>query len=359
MKKGISKEIYNRLLKKFWDYMLIYTVILVGVAILGIWYCNKRIWHSYDPFYPLLKWIDNNLISVILGLLLLGGMILACYQLYSITGLMEKITDGVNMVYKGNGDLVELPEEIKEIEQQLNHIMTDVQNSRFAAKQAQQQKNDMIMYMAHDLKTPLTSVIGYITILQEEKELSENIKKKYLSIVSDKAYRLEELINEFFEVTRYNFSHISLELSKVNISRMVEQIVSEFTPMFSEKGLKSEVDIDQDIYLMCDVNQIERVFDNLLKNVFNYSYKDSTVNISVKTCDEATVKIVIENKGKTIPQEKLEHIFEQFYRLDSSRDSRTGGTGLGLAIAKEIIELHKGTINCTSQDETIWFEVIL
>ena len=150
-----------------------------------------------------------------------------------------------------------------------------------------------------------------------------------------------------------------MELSKVNISRMVAQIVSEFTPMFSEKGLKSEVDIDQDIYLMCDVNQIERVFDNLLKNVFNYSYKDSTVNVSVKTCDEATVKIVIENKGKTIPQEKLEHIFEQFYRLDSSRDSRTGGTGLGLAIAKEIIELHKGTINCTSQDETIRFDIML
>ena len=74
---------------------------------------------------------------------------------------------------------------------------------------------------------------------------------------------------------------------------------------------------------------------------------------------EATVKIVIENKGKTIPQEKLEHIFEQFYRLDSSRDSRTGGTGLGLAIAKEIIELHKGTINCTSQDETIRFDIML
>lgn len=359
MKDNVRKEVYSRLLGRFWKSMIIYSVVLLGLTMFGYVVCSQRVWHYYDALYPAVHWLHEHIISVFLAGLLIGGVVISCVQLYYITKLMGRIIEAVDAVYKGGDELVELPDTLKEIEVQLNYIMTNIKTSRYEAKRAEQQKSDMIMYMAHDLKTPLTSVIGYLSILQEESQISDDLKKKYFSIVIEKAYRLEDLVNEFFEVTRFNFSHMPLELSKVNLSRMIEQIVYEFHPIFMEKGLEYHTEIEPDIYLMCDVNQMERVFDNLLRNATNYSYLNTTIDIVASAHEEKNVKITIKNHGKTIPEEKLEHIFEQFYRLDSSRDSRTGGTGLGLAIAKEIITLHHGEITCDSKEETICFEIIL
>lgn len=359
MNGRVHKDIYSRLLKRFGKVMLIYTGILIMLALIGYVVCRQKIWYYYEPLYPMVHWLNENILSAVLAGLLFGGLVIACYQFYAMTRLMEKITEAVDVVCKGEDELIVLPDMVKEIEVQLNSIMSDVKNSRYEAKLAEQQKSDMIMYMAHDLKIPLTSVIGYLSILQEESELPEETKKKYLSIVSDKAYRLEELINEFFEVTRYNFSHIRLEKERVNLSRMIEQIVYEFGPVFMEKNLTTHMDIQQEIYVLCDVNQMERVFDNLLRNISSYSYCDTEVRVCVRPDEEKTVKITVTNHGSTIPKEKCDHIFDQFYRLDSARDSKTGGAGLGLAIVREIIGLHGGTVACESEDEIIRFTIRL
>ena len=208
------------------------------------------------------------------------------------------------------------------------------------------------------MKTPLTSVIGYLTLLRDENKISEELREKYLSISLEKAEHLEDLINEFFEITRFNLSNITLEYSRVNLTRMLEQLIYEFKPMLLEKNLKCELEIAPDTMIKCDVNKMQRVFDNLMRNAVNYSFDDSTIHIAVKQNGE-NLCIQFTNCGNTIPKEKLVRIFEQFYRLDVARSSRSGGAGLGLAVAKEIVELHNGTITAKSENEQIEFTVTL
>ena len=217
------------------------------------------------------------------------------------------------------------------------------------------------MYLAHDLKTPLTSVIGYLTLLKDEKEIPPELRQKYLAISLDKAERLEDLINEFFEITRFNLSGISLEYSLVNLSLMLEQLSYEFKPMLAQKNLNCILNIQPDIMIKCDPDKLQRVFDNLLRNAVNYSYENQDIIITASRTESPNnrIKIVFENKGIDIPKEKLDRIFEQFYRLDTSRATKTGGAGLGLAIAKEIVELHKGSISASCTDGVIHFEVLL
>ena len=267
----------------------------------------------------------------------------------------------MNRIYREKEELVELPQELHEVEKELNQVMLNVRASREKAEEAEQRKNDLIIYMAHDLKTPLTSVIGYISLLEEEKDISGELKQKYLGIALKKSQRLEELVNEFFEITRFNLSTMTLELSTVNLTRMLEQISSEFIPVFQEKDLTYHLELDPDLKLLCDIDKMERVFDNLLKNAVNYSYKGTQIRILAhmeqQGSNDEKLHIQIINHGKTIPKEKQERIFEQFFRLESSRGSGTGGAGLGLAIAREIIEQHGGELTCESEDEQIIFHI--
>lgn len=245
-----------------------------------------------------------------------------------------------------------------EIEQELNLSREKALRNGELAKEAEKRKNDLIMYLAHDLKTPLTSVVGYLTLLRDEPELSPKLKAKYTGIALDKALRLEELINEFFEITRFNLTNITLELKRINLSRMLEQICDEFTPVLAQKGLVWKTEIPKDIWLLCDPDKLERVFDNLIRNGIIYSCENTPIELKLQR-NEGVITIAVENRGTNIPREKLDRIFEQFYRLDSSRNSETGGSGLGLAIAKEIVKLHKGEIFAESEGERIRFTVRL
>lgn len=235
------------------------------------------------------------------------------YALFSIASMLGRITQEIGKIYSDNTETVKLPVQLKEMEKQLNHIMADVRRSRKEADEAVQRKNDMIVYMAHDLKTPLTSVIGYITLVQDEDSLPVDIRKKYLGIAMKKAERLEDLINEFFEIARYNFTQMALEYSTVNLTVMVEQLLYEFNPVFAKKGLNYNTDMEKDIIVSCDIEKMERVFDNLFRNVVNYSYANTDIVVSLKSIGKNSVRFTVENYGKTIPKEKLECIFEQFF----------------------------------------------
>ena len=208
------------------------------------------------------------------------------------------------------------------------------------------------------MKTPLASVIGYLNLLRDERELSAELEEKYLSISLEKAERLEELINEFFEIARFNLSNIPLQYGTISLNRLLEQLVFEFKPMLQEKGLDCSIRMEEEIKLSCDADKMQRVFDNLLRNAVFYSFENTTVHIVARR-ENDRVRIQFINHGQTIPEEKLNRIFEQFYRLDASRGTNRGGAGLGLAIAKEIIELHKGSITAESEKEQIRFEVSL
>lgn len=285
---------------------------------------------------------------------------LAALRIYlkGFTKYFNEINRGIDALIDENADDVVLSSELAAVEKKINYIKHTLEQRKLETELAEQRKNDLVVYLAHDLKTPLTSVIGYLTLLRDESKISEELREKYLSISLEKAERLEDLINEFFEITRFNLSNLTLEYSRVNLTRLLEQLTYEFKPMFLEKNLKCELEIAPDTMIKCDANKMHRVFDNLLRNAVNYSFDEGTIHIAA-TQNENGLSIKFTNCGNTIPQEKLERIFEQFYRLDTARSSRNGGAGLGLAIAKEIVELHKGTITAQSDNEVIEFEVTI
>lgn len=257
-----------------------------------------------------------------------------------------------------DGESIALSPELSELEEHLNLAKTRAARNAYAAKEAEQRKNDLVVYLAHDLKTPLTSVIGYLTLLRDEPDLSPELRARYTGVALDKAERLEDLINEFFDVTRFNLSRMELEKRSCDLSRMLQQVASEFAPMLEERGLSAGLDLPEALPYACDPDKLARVFDNLLRNACHYSEAGTTVEIAARREGEETV-LTFTNHGVTIPPDKLGRIFDQFFRLDSSRASRTGGAGLGLAIAREIVELHGGTISARSENGVTAFTVRL
>lgn len=353
VKKLMSSQIINILIALF-----IYTAAGFIIYIVGINIFHFKIWYGYEPLYRILNWFDKRRDICAILYIIVGYTVIIMYFLKMAFTYLQEVANAVNQVYIKDNKLVALSPSLKSIENRLNQTKIDLIDNERIAREAEQRKNDLVTYLAHDLKTPITSIIGYLTLLQDEPDLPVDMRIKYTGIVLNKAERLEELINEFFEITRFNLSKLMLEPELINLSRMAEQITSEFIPVLAEKKLSWNTDIDQNIEIVCDPDKLERVLDNLIKNAVNYSYENTEIYFSMKR-KEDSVEIIIRNRGKTIPKDKLRRIFEQFFRLDSSRASSTGGAGLGLAISKEIVELHGGIISAESEDENIMFKVTL
>lgn len=214
------------------------------------------------------------------------------------------------------------------------------------------------MYLAHDIRTPLTSVIGYLNLLDEEPDMPVDQRAKNIHITLDKAYRLEEMINEFFEITRYNSRQIKLSREPIDLYYMLVQLSDEMSPVFAQHGNSVVLEVDEDQMICADPDQIVRVFANILRNAAAYSYSDTEIVISARETDGQVV-IAFRNEGNHIPEEKLSSLFDKFYRLDKARVTDTGGTGLGLAIAKEIVVLHGGSVSAASEGDTVTITVCL
>ena len=338
----------------------VYNTILKGHfanAVVG--FLDYFIYKDYDLALKVYQQVfrNNTDLYVMIAVLVVFLIALRIY-LSGFTKYFNEINRGIDALIEEKSSDVVLSPELAATEKKINYIKHTLGQRKMATEIAEQRKNDLVVYLAHDLKTPLTSVIGYLTLLRDENQISEELREKYLSISLEKAERLEDLINEFFEITRFNLSEITLEYSRVNLTRLLEQLTYEFQPMLLEKNLECVLEIAPDTKWKCDVNKMQRVFDNLLRNAVNYSFENGTIHIVV-TQDENNITIKFRNQGNTIPKEKLERIFEQFYRLDTARSSRSGGAGLGLAIAKEIVELHGGIITARSENEVIEFEVTI
>lgn len=337
---------------------LLFSVVLEGRFANGVvWFLNRVLKIDYDVAMTVYQQIFGNNKELIMLAACAGVFfILLRFYLNQFTKYFIEVNRGIDaLIREDTGDVI-LSRELSATEKKINQIKHTLEKRKVDTQLAEQRKNDLIVYLAHDLKTPLTSVIGYLTLLRDENQISEELREKYLSISLDKAERLEDLINEFFEITRFNLSNITLEYSKVNLTRMLEQFVFEFRPMFATKNLTCTLHAAPDIMLKCDVDKVQRVFDNLLRNAVNYSFEDTAIEVSAEQ-DDSYITLKFTNRGNTIPEEKLGRIFEQFYRLDTARSSNSGGAGVGLAIAKEIVELHQGTISAYSENELTCFEV--
>lgn len=273
-----------------------------------------------------------------------------------LTGYFENVSRGMDALLQDAPGEISLPPELLPIERKINLAKRAMDRQKSDMLLAEQRKNDLVMYLAHDLKTPLASSISYLNLLRDEKQLSEELRERYLAISLSKAERLEDLINEFLEIARYSLSSITLQYSEINLTRLLEQLVYEFQPVLDKKNLTCRLEAADDIMLQCDGDKMQRVFDNLLRNAALYSCSGSEIVIAAERgADCVTLKF--SNRGAAIPKEKLERIFEQFYRLDAGRSS--SGAGLGLAVARQIVTLHKGTISAESEDGLTVFTVAL
>ncbi|ERI91376.1 ATPase/histidine kinase/DNA gyrase B/HSP90 domain protein [Clostridiales bacterium oral taxon 876 str. F0540] len=300
----------------------------------------------------------NNLDMILFVVILIFLVILFRFSISWFTKYFDEISIGMDRLVEESGEEIILSPELDFMEYKLNQIKNNLEKQKKAALEAEQRKNDLVVYLAHDIKTPLTSVIGYLSLLDEATDMPPKQKAKYVGITLEKAYRLEQLINEFFEITRFNLQSIILNKEKINLLFMLQQMADEFYPMLTPQGKQVSVNVPDGFTLWGDADKLARVFNNILKNAIAYSYEDSVINISAWQQDRYII-ITFTNQGNPIPQAKLETIFEKFYRLDSARSTNTGGAGLGLAIAQEIVTAHDGTISVESTTENTTFTVKL
>ncbi len=272
---------------------------------------------------------------------------------------ISSIHDRIKKYLEKDVDMEEVfPSPYMEIGAQIVQMKTSMEKKERQLKAESQRKNDLITYLAHDLKTPLTSVMGYLSLLEEAPDMPEEQRRKYTSIALEKADRLEKLMNEFFEITQYNLQNIILDKEEIDLYYMLVQMAEEFYPILETKGNTCVIDAQEDLKVYADPDRLARVFNNILKNAVSYSYPKTAIKIRAEETGTG-VRIQIINQGKTIPKDKLKFLFEKFFRLDEARRTNTGGAGLGLAIAKEIVELHGGSISVKSRKEQTIFTVEL
>lgn len=306
--------------------------------------------------YRLIIYRNIEIITLIIILIFL--VILLKFSASWFTKYFDEVSRGMDKLVEESDDEITLSPELDFMGNKLNQIKNNLEKQKKAALDAEQRKNDLVVYLAHDIKTPLTSVIGYLSLLDEAPDMPPEQKAKYVGITLEKAYRLEQLINEFFEITRFNLQTIVLDKEKINLLFMLQQMADEFYPMLTPQEKQVSVNVPADLTLWGDADKLARVFNNILKNAIAYSYENSVIDISAKQQDKS-IFITFTNQGNPIPQARLETIFEKFYRLDSARSTNTGGAGLGLAIAQEIVMAHDGTISVESNPKNTTFTVKL
>ena len=341
----------KRLKVRLYLSLLVYTVVGYGLTLI-----LDYIFSKFDN--GIFAWLYWRLDLLFILYLMIGFVCIFNYYWKKPWDYLDEVINATQTVYEQNSHTVSLSDPLKELEEQLNQIKMSVLLSKQAAKQAEEKKNEIVMYLAHDIRTPLTTVIGYLSLLNEAPDMPEQQKEKYVKVALDKADRLEKLINELFEITKYNAYTVIIKKENVDLHCLIAQVIDEIYPTLSANGNTAVFTAEDNLSVNADPEKLARVFSNLLRNAASYSYPQTEITISAKRL-EHDVQITFENRGKTIPQEQLNSIFEKFNRLDEARLSNTGGAGLGLSIAEEIVHLHGGTITASSQNETIDFVITL
>ena len=310
---------------------------------------------AIDLYWQLLG--NNKDFFTIVGFLLLFALFFYI-ALSNMTKYLDQIGDGIENVASDSTEPIRLITELKPIEIRLNEIKAKLKSQELESIEGEKKKNDLVLFLAHDLKTPLTSIVAYLSMLDSHPEMEAEEREKYTHIALEKSMRLGELINEFFDITRYNLQDIELEPIEIDLSFMLEQIADELYGVLQEKSLTCEVEVEENLVVFGDPDKLARVFDNLLRNAVAYCHENSKIEIHAQMKRD-DIEIIFVNEGDKIPGDMLQTIFEKFYRVDGSRSSGTGGAGLGLAIAKEIVELHGGRIRAKSDDMKTQFIVTL
>ena len=289
------------------------------------------------------------LLYLILGILLFSVTFMILQEPYiryisRISEAVQNISEGdLNTVIDVIGD-----DEFSSMAANLNHMAADIKKLMEKERESERTKNELITNVAHDLRTPLTSIIGYLELLAGNQQVPADMQHKYIEIAYGKSRRLQKLIEDLFGFTKLNCGKIAMHVGQIDIVKLLGQLVEEAYPNFVEKGLSYDLQSNVPAKIInADGNLLARLFDNLIGNAIKYGADGKRVLVKIHAESE-TVTVSVTNYGYVIPADELPLIFNKFYRVEQSRSSSTGGTGLGLAIAKEIVDMHGGTISVAS-----------
>ncbi len=310
------------------------------------------------------RWIDlgiNNMAILIFFSIIVFTLLFLVIS-YDTVLYLKEIIIGIERMR--NGDMqaeipVEGEDELALIANSINEMRIQIAAENATKKAAEQTKDELITNVAHDLRTPLTSIIGYLDLVKREDLLTPEQKEKYIGIAYNKAKSLENLIDDLFDYTRYDKDKFKIDRTEFDLNQFMAQIADEFYPSLTEKGLTCVEEFwPQELLVSCDGDLLARAVGNLMNNAIKYGADGKRIEVYTKKKEDyALIQVV--NFGRIIPKEDLEKVFEKFFRVEASRSLKTGGTGLGLAIAKNIIELHGGRIQASSGPAGTVFQVEL
>ena len=264
----------------------------------------------------------------------------------TIANAVQQISEGdltTKLDVTGEGELTEIAENISRMEKDIRDLIEKERNS-------EQSKTDLITNVAHDLRTQLTSIIGYLELLRKNNSISPEMRQKYLDIAYNKSERLQKLIEELFGFTKLSYGKVNLNIKEVDIVKLLAQLLEESYPNFAKNGLSYDyVSNTGSQIIEADGDLLARLFDNLINNAIKYGKEGKRVKVNLRA-DKEIVTIKIVNYGYVIPEKELPLIFDRFYRTDHSRTTQNGpgGTGLGLAIVKNITDMHHGAVSVSS-----------
>ena len=322
-----------------------------------------------------IKLTENNRFAwfIILEVIVCFIFFFAVYFIFftkRITDYFEKLDRGIEEFSEGNFDInfeVRNEDELSNMARNLNRTTGEIK--RILDKERNEEKNrkEFITSIAHDLRTPLTSVIGYLQLVMAkayESRSNEELlikNEEYVRIAYDKAMRLQGLIEDLFSFTKTDSTEMRLHLEEIDVVKLVEQLADECYPSLQEAGLSLELRKSAEAMMIeADGELMARAVANLLTNGIKYGKDGKKLLIELyQENEKSDLHIRIINYGRLIPKKDIEHIFDKFYRVEDSRSVETGGTGLGLAITKNIVNLHGGYINVKSDLYGTVFEIVL
>ncbi len=352
MKNDLNRRFHTRVIANIF-YSAVVTVLIeiflvTNVSLVASYMRNTQ---KDNAFVEMLTSFD---VVVILIYVIFGiGIFTVTFLLLQEKSMryISRISDAMQSISEGDLNItvdIEGDDEFSVMAASLNKMVEDLRGLMDKEREAERTKNELITNIAHDLRTPLTSIIGYLELLSGETKLDPEVQKKYIGIAYVKTKRLEKLIEDLFGFTKLNYGKISMHVAKVDVVKLLSQLLEEFYPSFVDKNLSYELQSNVPAQMIsADGNLLARLFDNLINNAIKYGADGKRILVKVHGSEELVTLQVI-NYGYVIPEEELPLIFNKFYRVEQSRSTNTGGTGLGLAIAKNIVDMHGGTIHVTS-----------
>lgn len=346
--------------------IVLFTVIYVGVFFL----LASTVLNFLSDLVYTIVFESNTLHSMIASLFMIavvvgyvmGIVFIVRSGIRRALSYFDKLLASVEGILTKREDPIILPSELMPTTLALNAIKTASEQNERAAKAAEDRKNELVVYLAHDIKTPLTSIIGYLTLMDESPDLPVDTRARYTRITLEKSYRLEELLDEFFEITRYNLQAIPIERSWFDGALFCAQILEEFYPLAEGRSLSLVYDGPAKLSVFADAGRVARVLNNVLKNAVAYAdaHTDVRIHTGLVTAADGFVwwELTVTDQGQELSPQHLERIFEKFFRADAARGTHAGGAGLGLAVAREIARAHGGDIYARSDagltSFTIW-----